>query len=224
MIESPQGFIAVGDIHGCAQTLELLLKRLDDEFSDTRTYVFLGDYVDRGPDSKKVIDQLIAFSKNHRCEFIRGNHDQMLLNYYADNTYYDYLNFGGAQTLESYYRDCPDKKIPYAHLKFLICTKLFVEAEDWVFVHGGLPPKISIREALDNESWYESFLWTREHLENEHNEWEKTVVFGHTPVREPIQKEHMIGVDTGCVYPRFGKLTAVILPEQEFIQQQRIDF
>jgi serine/threonine protein phosphatase 1 len=218
-----KGYIAIGDIHGCSATLETLLARLDAEYGAERTYVFLGDYVDRGPNSKQVIDLLLKFSESHNCEFIRGNHDQMLLNYYADNTYYEYLNYGGAVTLESYYSQCPDRKIPFAHLKFLIGTKLFVEADHWVFVHGGLPPKVSVREALDDTAWHDSFLWNRDHLENEENEWEKTVVFGHTPVRQPIQKNNMIGIDTGCVYPQFGKLTAVVLPELEFVQQKRID-
>ena len=224
MMVSPEGYIAIGDIHGCILSLNALLARLDDEFGTSRTYIFLGDFVDRGPDSKGVIDRLIEFSCTHNCEFIRGNHDQMLLNYYADNTNLEYLSSGGAQTLESYYKDCPDGKLPYAHLKFLINSKLFVETTEFVFVHGGLPPELSVREALDDKSWHSSFLWERRHLEKEHNEWEKTVVFGHTPVRQPIIKEHMIGIDTGCVYKQFGKLTAVILPEREFVQQKRIDF
>ena len=224
MTLTPEGYIAIGDIHGCVETLNVLLERLDNEYGTSRTYIFLGDFVDRGPESKKVIDRLIEFSKTHTCEFVRGNHDQMLLNYYADNTYLDYLIFGGAQTLESYYRECPNKKLPYAHLKFLISSKLFVETDEFVFVHGGLPPELTIREALDDESWHDSFLWERRHLEKENNEWEKTVVFGHTPVRQPIIKDKMIGIDTGCVYKQFGKLTAVILPEKDFVQQKRIDF
>lgn len=224
MTHNPEGYIAIGDIHGCIKTLNALLERLTLEYGTDRTFVFLGDMVDRGPDSKKVIERLIEFSKTHTCEFVRGNHDQMLLNYYADNSFLDYLSSGGAQTLESYIQDCPDGKIPYAHLKFLMSTKLYVEAEHWVFVHGGLPPELPVREALDDASWHDSFLWERRHLEKEHNEWEKTVVFGHTPVREPIIKDNMIGIDTGCVYKQFGKLTAVVLPEREFIQQKRIDF
>lgn len=224
MTSSPKGYIAIGDIHGCAETLNALLERLDEEYSTTRTYVFLGDYVDRGPSSKQVIDRLIEFSKTHSCVFIRGNHDQMLLTYYSDNRYYEYLNHGGAHTLESYYTECPDKKIPYAHLKFLVSTKLYFEAEYWLFVHAGIPSDMSIEEAVNNKSVYNSFLWTREHLEKDDNSWEKTVVFGHTPVRQPIEKKNMIGIDTGCVYEQYGKLTALILPEQEFVQQKRIDF
>ena len=143
----------------------------------------------------------------------------MFLTYYQDTKYYEYLNYGGAHTLESYYASSSDKKVPYSHLRFLVSTKLFYEVNDYVFVHGGLPPTMTIAEALADTEIYSSFLWQREHLETEQNNWEKTVVFGHTPVREPIQRNNMIRIDTGCVYKQFGKLTALILPEIEFIQQ-----
>lgn len=223
MTKNYKDYIVIGDIHGCSDTLHALLNRLVTEYGDDREYIFLGDYVDRGPNSKEVIDLLITFSKSHHCIFIRGNHDQMFLTYYQDNKYYEYLNFGGAHTLESYYASCPDKKVPYSHLKFLVSTKLFHETDDFVFVHGGLPPNMTTKEALEDEDVYSSFLWQREHLQTDNN-WEKTVVFGHTPVRQPIVKNNMIGIDTGCVYEQFGKLTAVLLPEIEFVQQKRIDF
>ena len=82
---------------------------------------------------------------------------------------------------------------------------------------------MTTKEALEDEDVYSSFLWQRDHLQTDNN-WEKTVVFGHTPVRQPIVKNNMIGIDTGCVYEQFGKLTAVLLPEIEFVQQKRIDF
>ena len=159
MTNNTDGYIAIGDIHGCVRTLKVLLERLDDEFGTSREYVFLGDYVDRGPSSKEVIDLLLEFAKTHPCQFIRGNHDQMFLTYYQDNKYYEYLNYGGAHTLESYYASCPDNKVPYAHLKFLISTKLFHETENWVFVHGGLPPNMTVEESLADEDAYSSFLW-----------------------------------------------------------------
>ncbi|MCG8373981.1 MAG: serine/threonine protein phosphatase [Balneolales bacterium] len=224
MTDNPNGYIAIGDIHGCAKTLEALLTNLDAEYGETRTYVFLGDYVDRGPSTKEAIDILLRFRKNHDCVFIRGNHDAMLLDYYSDKENLDYLNFGGAQTLESYYRSCPDHKIPYAHLRFLVSTQLYLDTEHWMFVHGGVPPNMTIAEAIADTKVHDSFLWTRKHLETDDNDWEKTVVFGHTPVRQPIGKNNMIGIDTGCVYEQFGKLTAVVLPEEEFVQISRIDF
>lgn len=224
MSTSAKGFIAIGDIHGCSKTLIELLSRLNREFGNSRTYVFLGDYVDRGPDSKKVVDTLIDFSKDHECVFLRGNHDAMLLRYQQDKSWVDWFDYGGDFTMESYHQSCADSKIPYAHLKFFISTKLYFEAEDFLFVHAGLPIDKTVAEALEDKTLHNSFLWTRDHINKEVQKWEKTVVFGHTPDRSPIHRKNMIGIDTGCVYKQFGKLTAVALPERDFIQQKNIDF
>jgi serine/threonine protein phosphatase 1 len=224
MSSEPEGFIAIGDIHGCAKTLTALLDRLHEEFGTTRTYVFVGDYVDRGPDSKSVVDILLKFDKEHDCVFLRGNHDAMLLSSHQGSYMLDWFDNGGDATMESYQKGNPDKKIPLPHLQFFINTKLFHDTEHWFFVHGGVPTDRTIAESIEDESLYSSFLWRRGHIEEEDNKWEKTVVFGHTPVRQPITEKNMIGIDTGCVYESYGKLTAVILPEMDFIQQKRIDF
>lgn len=224
MKENLKGYVAIGDIHGCSKTLTELLRRLENEFGETRTYVFVGDYVDRGPHSKEVVDILIEFNKSHDCVFLRGNHDAMLLRYQQDKSWVDWFDYGGDATMESYYQSCPDSKIPYAHLKFFINTKLYYEAEDFLFVHGGLPIDKTVAEALADESIHSSFLWTRDHINKEVQKWEKTVIFGHTPDRSPIHRKNMIGIDTGCVYQQYGKLTAVALPERDFIQQKNIDF
>lgn len=218
------GFIAVGDIHGCSKTLKLLLDRLDNEFGDTRTYVFVGDYVDRGPDSKGVVDLLMNFKKDHDCVFLRGNHDAMLLNYHADKSWVQWFDNGGATTMASYGDDGFDTKIPYSHLKFFASTELYLDTPEYFFVHGGVPVDSTIEAALKDESQYSSFMWRREHIYTKENKWEKTVVFGHTPVRSPIDENNMLGIDTGCVYQQYGKLTAVILPEKDFVQQKNIDF
>tara|TARA_R110000868_G_scaffold304437_17_gene565313 strand:+ start:45704 stop:46378 length:675 start_codon:yes stop_codon:yes gene_type:complete len=216
--------IAIGDIHGCAKTLKSLLMRLDASYRNTRTYVFMGDYVDRGPDSKSTIDILIEFSKTHTCVFLRGNHDAMLLNSYPKNDFLDWFENGGDATMESYQKGDTSVKIPINHLRFFINTKLYYDTPDWLFVHGGIPPYFTIAEAIKNEELYSSFLWRRDHISEEDNVWEKTVIFGHTPSRSPITEKNMIGIDTGCVYEHLGKLTAVILPEMDFVQQKRIDF
>lgn len=218
------GYIAIGDIHGCSKTLKLLLDRLDDEFGDSRVYVFIGDYVDRGPDSKGVIDLLLDFRKSHDCVFLRGNHDAMLLNYQADKSWVQWFDNGGATTIDSYGDDGTDTSIPYEHLKFFVDTELFLDTPEYLFVHGGVPADSTIESALKDESLYSSFMWRREHIYSDHNMWEKTVVFGHTPVRSPIDEQRKLGIDTGCVYPQYGKLTAVVLPEKDFVQQKNIDF
>jgi len=217
-------YIAIGDIHGCLKTLKALLKDLISEFGRERTFIFLGDYVDRGPDSKGVIDFLLEFKTEYNCIFLRGNHDAMLLNFVEDQSWFAWFENGGADTMESYRKALGEEKIPTDHLRFFTETILFLDTPDYFFVHGGPPVEQTIAESITNEQVYSSFLWSRDHLNSTYNKWEKTVVFGHTPVRSPIQEEKMIGIDTGCVYPQFGKLTAVSLPERQFFQQKRIDF
>ncbi len=224
MKSEKDGFIAIGDIHGCSKTLNALLSRLDAEFGDTRTYVFVGDYVDRGPDSKGVIDQLLNFRKEHSCVFLRGNHDAMLLNYHADKSWVQWFDNGGATTMASYIVEGDEPRVPYSHLKFFASTELYLDTPDYLFVHGGIPANSTVESALKDESQYSSFMWRREHIYSAENNWEKTVVFGHTPVRSPIDENNKLGIDTGCVYPQYGKLTAVILPEKDFVQQKNIDF
>lgn len=216
--------IAIGDIHGCSKTLNALLNRLDDVFGNTREYVFLGDYVDRGPDTKGVIDLLIEFSQTHKCVFLRGNHDAMLLMAYPQRELLDWFDNGGDATMESYQKGDSGISIPQRHLRFFINTKLYYDTPNWFFVHGGLPPHKTIEESIADESLWSSFLWRRDHLESEDNVWEKTVIFGHTPERSPITGKNLLGIDTGCVYEHYGKLTAVLLPEMDFVQQKRLDF
>lgn len=224
MSSEHQDVIAIGDIHGCSKTLQALLNRLDNAFGTARTYVFLGDYIDRGPDSKGVIDILIEFSNSHNCVFLRGNHDAMLLMAYPRNRMLDWFDNGGDATMESYQKGDSSIKIPQRHLKFFVNTRLYYDMPKWFFVHGGVPPDITIKEAVSTRAHWNSFLWRRDHIEAADNVWEKTVVFGHTPVRSPITGKNMIGIDTGCVYEHLGKLTAVLLPEMDFVQQKRIDF
>jgi serine/threonine protein phosphatase 1 len=218
--------IAIGDIHGCALSNHALLKKLDNQFSAEPTYVFLGDYTDRGPDSKKVVDQLISFDKNHECIFLKGNHDKMLLDAYEKGDWSLWLNNGGNTTLRNYDSTPGDFKLPKDHYKFFSNTKLYWETDNYFFVHGGISPELTIEENLNSEYEREQFIWQRDHVYAKTNVWNKTVVFGHTPVKEPIVKEHVLGIDTGCVYKKrgYGVLTAVALPEMNFIQQDCLDF
>ena len=115
--ESPS-CIAIGDIHGCAKTLKLLLTQLSTEFGTSVEYVFLGDYVDRGPESNNVIEQCIEFSETHNCTFIRGNHDLVMLKALGkggsktDMLYW--LGMSGRETM-AYYQS----GVPKAYIDFL---------------------------------------------------------------------------------------------------------
>lgn len=213
------GLIAIGDIHGCARTMEALLARLQPTPEDH--LVFVGDYIDRGPDSKGVIDRLLALRETHRCTFLRGNHEALFLNY-LDQGEFDIWSYnGGTSTLDSYAVPGEGFVIPEEHIAFIRETELYLDAGEFFIVHAGLRPDRSIEANLaDGDEMV--FLWERGHLRLEDDElpWEKTVVCGHTPVSEPVNRGKLINIDTGCVYymrPTLGYLTAVRLPEREFI-------
>ncbi len=214
--------IAIGDIHGCSESLKALWNKLE-LYSDS-TFIFIGDYIDRGPDSKGVVDFLLKAKKERNCVFLRGNHEQMLLDSLKSKRDYNWLLNGGDTTLDSYNADGAEQ-IPEVHLEFYRNTNLYFESDDYFFVHAGVPPFQSIKESIKSDEYHDFFLWGRDHIDSFETPWEKTVVFGHTPRPHPIQKKKMIGIDTGCVYEKlgYGKLTAVILPEQKFIQQTSLD-
>ena len=217
------GLIAIGDIHGCAATLNVLLDALELEPDDH--IVFVGDYIDRGPDSKGVIDRLMELEQDYECTFLRGNHESLLLGYLNSGAFNLWRINGGIATLQSYVENgLPDINIPDDHADFVRETKMYYETDDFFFVHAGLRADLTVAENLD-QCDEEVFLWEREHLEAESYAWEKTVVCGHTPRPEPINEEKLMMIDTGCVYhmqPGMGTLTAVRLPEREFVEVEYV--
>jgi serine/threonine protein phosphatase 1 len=218
-----ESIVAIGDIHGCARTLETLWNKLKPYKNSI--HVFVGDYIDRGPSSRQVVDFLLEVRHDRNCVFLRGNHEAMLLDALHNNRRENWMYNGGDTTLRSYNHAKSAKDIPESHLQFYEETKLYYETENYFFVHAGVPPDQTIEKSLNNERSQDFFLWGRDHLNAFDVPWEKTVVFGHTPRSFPIQKKKMIGIDTGCVYNElgFGKLTAVLLPENTFIQQASLD-
>lgn len=210
------GLIAIGDIHGCLFALEQLLDRLSPQPEDH--LIFVGDYIDRGPNSKGVIERLLTLRETHNCTFLRGNHEAMMLDYLTKGNWDLWQLNGGVETLESY-SNAGHLNIPETHRDFLDETVIYHETEEFFFVHAGLKPNLTIADNL-NRHGAEVFLWERSHLRAKKLAWEKTVVCGHTPQPVPIDQPKLICVDTGCVFaPRFGKgaLTAVRLPERQWI-------
>lgn len=215
--------IAIGDIHGCARSLKALWKKLE-PYKES-LHIFVGDYIDRGPGSRQVIDFLLAACEERECIFLRGNHEQMLLDALQKNRYAHWMINGGDRTLKSYGDTTELTNLPDEHLEFYEHTLPYFENDDYFFVHAGAPSYQTLEKSKkDPESSY-YFLWGRDHLNALSTPWEKIVVFGHTPRPNPILKPKMIGIDTGCVYDRvgYGKLTAVVLPETTFIQQISMD-
>ncbi|WP_372635806.1 metallophosphoesterase family protein [Fodinibius sp.] len=220
---SKEKYIAIGDIHGCAATMKALIGQLNPFYK--RTFVFVGDYIDRGPDSRGVVDFLLEFREKVDCIFLRGNHEQMMLDAVEGGDRQLWLMNGGRSTIHSYDHDGQQVEFPKEHMQFYKETILYYDTEDYFFVHAGISPAKTIEESLKDKNEMQDFLWIRSHLKAIEKPWEKTVVFGHTPRPHPIRKSKMIGIDTGCVYDRSGyrKLTAVTLPEEEFIVQPRLD-
>ena len=209
--------IAIGDIHGCAATLDRLLERLRPTAEDH--LVFVGDYIDRGPDSKRVIDRLLELRNVVNCTFLRGNHEAFMLGYLDHGALRDWRGNGGLDTLRSYLNGHDKAHVPEAHVAFVRATEPYYETSDFFFVHAGLKPHLSIEE---NKRRFgeDVFLWERSHMEAQNMVWEKPVICGHTPLRDPLDRDRLIAIDTGCVYhnrPGMGRLTAVRLPEREFV-------
>jgi serine/threonine protein phosphatase 1 len=185
--------LAVGDIHGCLDHLERLIARVRPTAADR--VVFLGDFIDRGPDGRGVIEFLIDFGRRFpNSVFLKGNHEAMFLDFLAGRDQVLFLYNGGGTTLESY-REEEGIRIPKAHLDFLEGLPAFYETGGFIFVHAGLRPGIPLEKQREQD-----LLWIREEFIASDYEWGKTVVFGHTPLREPLLEKNKIGIDTGAVY------------------------
>lgn len=226
---------AIGDVHGCARTLDALLAAIAEDVAahdrrppgPTDTLVFVGDYVDRGPDAPGVLDRLLAFeaaAAGPAVVLLRGNHDQMMLDYAlgTGDTELWWAN-GGRATLDAYAAR-GDLRIPPEHVDLLRRTGLAYEpggdAAEFVCVHAGLDPH---RTVADNIALADPavMLWTRAHLGTDLSLWERTVVCGHTPGPEPVSEPRLVRIDTGACFhdrPGLGTLTAVRLPERRFVQ------
>lgn len=208
---------AIGDIHGCARELELLLQRIQPKPSDT--VVFLGDYIDRGPDSKGVIDLILELQTKTQVVALKGNHEQLFLDFLespqSPGAGVFILNGGGA-TLASYAGPGGTFEIPERHIEFLYGLKLKYETPTHFFVHAGVPIK-PLGEI--NEGDADLLIWSRQPFLSSDYKWEKKIVHGHTPVNAPEVLENRINLDTGCVYN--GHLTAIELPSGRLIQVQR---
>jgi len=208
---------AIGDIHGCARELELLLEQIQPKPSDT--VVFLGDYIDRGPDSKGVIDLILDLQKKANVVTLKGNHEQLFLDFLespqSPGAGVFILN-GGAATLASYPGPGGTFEIPERHIEFLYGLKLSFETPTHFFVHAGVPLKPLDKIGKEDT---DALLWSRQPFLSSDYRWAKTIVHGHTPVNAPEVLENRINLDTGCVYN--GYLTALELPTGRLIQVHR---
>lgn len=216
---------AIGDIHGCSKTFKkLLLNTIKIQQADE--IYCIGDYVDRGKDSKGVIDFIIELrNKGYNIHTLRGNHEQMMLDAALGDEYLsDWLKNGGAETLQSF-GISRIEQLPGKYYSFLEHTKYFIAGNQYIFVHAGL--NFAIKDPLTD---YEAMLWTRQKYFDGTKINNKLLVHGHTPI--PINyilqqgNSSIINIDGGCVYSehdRLGYLVALSLPDKKFIVLRNID-
>ncbi|MEL6361318.1 MAG: metallophosphoesterase family protein [Pseudomonadota bacterium] len=237
-----QRVYAIGDIHGRLDLLDALLEKIDREHDACgkhdavqRTIIFLGDYVDRGPDSHGVLARLSALSGQQtttnnaptkagtKYVFLKGNHEAAMLSFLdTPRTDDRWLDWGGSETLESYgidgawhraSRDLSDDlraALPDDHRALLDSLELYHQIGDYVFVHAGVKPGVALSDQAP-----EDLLWIRDVFHNAAPEErpQETIVHGHEPGKRPVNKGWRIGIDTGAVWT--GVLTAVVLEKHE---------
>ncbi len=212
-IKSNGRLFAIGDIHGCPDELGAMLRRIAPREGDT--VVFVGDYVDRGPSARDVVEQLLEFERGPaEVVFLKGNHEDMMLSFLGLPGHYgdSFLFNGGAATLDSYgvsesNLESAVDYLPEQHLKFLRKLSTSYLRPPYLFVHAGVLPT----RHLDEQS-VEDLLWIRQEFIFNAHVLGETVVFGHTPMRGVLlDLPYKIGIDTGLVYG--GKLTCIEFTE-----------
>jgi serine/threonine protein phosphatase 1 len=203
---------AIGDIHGYFNKLEGLLRQIHPDPGEDQI-VFLGDYIDRGPQSREVVERVLQVRRMFpRTVCLMGNHEFTLLDYltYRKDPWTFFLN-GGVETIHSYdlTGDDIESKMPSDHLAFFNALRPYYETEDYIFVHAGLRDGVPL-----SEQTLDDLVWIRREFIECRADFGKTVVFGHTPFPRPLIHPNKIGIDTGAGYG--GSLTCLVLPERTF--------
>jgi serine/threonine protein phosphatase 1 len=227
----PEGIslIAFGDVHGCLDKLESLLKRIAErvaEFPERRhIMVSVGDLVDRGPDSAQVVERLIQGIPGCETVVLRGNHEAMMLEFIrGGEDGENWLYNGGVHTLRSYGIDLVKslaedatldslrrkfcEVLPQKHLAFLLASPLLYECGGYAFVHAGVRPGRPLEKQDD-----EDLLWIRDEFLQWEGDFGKKIVHGHTPVEVATFNTNRINLDTGACFG--GPLTAVLFEGRE---------
>lgn len=217
---------AIGDIHGRADLLDEIARKIDADLKAkpvaNATAVFLGDYVDRGPRSRQMLERLAARDFPIPFVALRGNHEQMMLNFLADPAYLaTWRQFGGFEALHSFGIDLRDaregKGYEAVHAELLDAlqpqARTFLEGigtshqcGDYFFCHAGVRPNVPLQAQQDKD-----LLWIRDDFLSSAAYHGKVIVHGHTPVSEPDERPNRINIDTGAYMS--GRLTCLVLEE-----------
>ena len=209
--------LAIGDIHGCCTALETLIAAVNPTESDY--LIFLGDYINRGPDSRGVIEFLLNLATRQRCIFLRGNHEVMTLEARAERTKASSWSIvGGGDALRSYgFTGRGDwwEAVPQTHWNFMEGTRRYHETDRHIFVHGCLDADLDLAEQPDWIIYWERFESIRPHKSG------KKIIVGHTPTRdgEISDMGYAACVDTGAVMGRW--LTALDVESGRYWQSNQ---
>ena len=217
---------AVGDVHGELAALTRLVGRIREDAAgaaaDRRVLVFLGDYVDRGLDSRRVIDFLLARpAPDFESVFLKGNHDAWLLAFLDDaGAGPAWLEAGGQATVLSYgvalppgprdagffetLREALGRVLPPGHRAFLEGLALTHVEGDYAFVHAGVRPGIALEAQREQD-----LLWIRDEFIHDRSDHGRIVVHGHSVTERPEVRRNRIGIDTGAYAT--GRLTCLVL-------------
>jgi serine/threonine protein phosphatase 1 len=228
----PEGLriYAVGDVHGRADLLKQLFSRIDEDLKDhpvaDTMHVFLGDYIDRGQDSAAVLDLLIERANTHQMACLKGNHELYLSEFLENPSILGaWAQYGALPTLASYgltpkinagFKEQADlaaglcNAMPKSHAKFLAGLKLCFTCGDFFFAHAGVRPGTPLSRQLE-----EDLLWIRDDFLLHEEPFEKIIVHGHTPVKEPDVRKNRINIDTGAYAT--GRLTCLKLEEDNIL-------
>jgi serine/threonine protein phosphatase 1 len=225
----PEGLriYAIGDIHGRLDLLDKLLSMIAEDIDQHPTvrpvYVFLGDYLDRGPASRQTIDRLIEHNAEHESIFLKGNHEAAALGGLSDRSLFDqWLRMGGRETLASYgvatgvlangknlaeAQLAFHQSLPQTHLRFFSSMMPSFVCGDYLFVHAGVRPGIDLKEQNNTD-----LLWIRDEFLSSTLDFGKIVVHGHTPTAEIEVFPNRINIDTGAYAT--GRLTCLIIDNE----------
>ena len=223
VIPSGTRVYAIGDVHGRSDLLDKLLQTIaTDSFSAPETVhlVFLGDYVDRGPDSKRVLERLVGLKRERpfidfEIHILKGNHEILMEAFLAGDSGDIWFNGGGLATLVSYdvpylpndeamMRESLHYAIPTSHKKLLQNMKSMLCIGDYAFVHAGVRPGISLDQQDPDD-----LMWIRRVFLDSEDDFGAMVVHGHSPVSVPDVLPNRIAIDTKAWCS--NTLTAVVL-------------
>lgn len=204
-------YIAISDIHGELNKLENVLSKINIKPDDV--FIFMGDYIDRGPDSKGVVDRIIEQANYNKCIYLIGSHEYALLHSPSDD-YYKYLfdNYGGPATIRSY---GSFNNIFRIHGDFFKNLKFYYLTDKYLFVHAGINPNYSLENQDETDLVYirGKFIYSKHNLPQK-------IIFGHTEFEEPLIQDDKICIDLGCGKYPHAKLCALIIDKndnEEFI-------